>query len=62
MISKYLSRSFWLAIYVITASLALDWFKDKNSFVVVVPAFLTGWFGMKVVERLKNGNGRPKPE
>lgn len=53
--ARYMSRSFWLAIYMITLSGALDWFKDKNSVIIVLPAVATGWFGMKVVERFKNG-------
>lgn len=54
--NKYLSRTFWISIYIITASFALDWFKDKDTFVVVITALITGWFGMKLAERIK---GKP---
>ena len=54
--NKFLSRSFWIIVYFGSIAGVLDWFKDTNSFTVVAPAAFTGWFGMKVAERLKNGN------
>jgi len=54
--NKFLSRSFWIVLYLATLAAALDWFKDKNTFVVVAPALVSGWFGMKLVERWNNGN------
>ena len=55
--NKLLSRSFWIVLYVIPAAVALDWFKELNTFMVVAPAALTGWFGGKFAESMVN---RPK--
>ncbi len=52
---KWISRSFWIVLYVLSLAASLDAFYDKNTFVVVAPAAITGWFGMKLAERLKNG-------